>query len=545
MTTTRDWSSVQSSGRPGDYRPAGIAMFAGTTILGRSAVLYLWLVCCVAGPPALGAQQPDPDAFVYILNLGIRDNKIVFNGLRVGFAVGDGRIVLTAAHCVEDFGNSNHSLFEPLVISPYYGDIFEAHIADTDKRSDIALLRPGWDSHPGLRIDSGDRWKKVKRIVVAGYQPANPANGKNTKISRRISLKEEKVVRTDGKGRYAFQLGSVGYPGKGWSGSAFVLPETGEVVGILSNERYVRKFFFRKKHYIFGCDPEAIHKMFLRNEIPVSVFSSPIARRDGAAQFDAILRLFDSLLADDKEKSYEIAKELCSRRPESYVMHVVAAWILGEPSDEEYYRKALKLASHRAFPRAAYGNFLLNRGRPEEALRQLQNAVAADPNHIFAQAGRVAALMQIDPAEAEEQARELTRKWPSNAAFWFELSRALRKQRKYKQELPILRKAMALPHPEHLRHLYQRHLADSLTHNKYDSEAEQTYKAVLKDHPCARCWSAYTSLLIRMGAQRAEDAKRALAKAEVMNKDNDIPKATIRDYETAIRKMTESPLSSR
>ncbi len=520
-------------------------MFARTTIPRRSALLYLWLICFVASPVSLGAQQPDPDAFVYILNLGIRDNKIVFNGLRVGFAVGDGRTILTAAHCLEDFGNGNHSLFKPLAISRHYGDIVEAQIVDTEGQDDIALLKPDWESHPGLRIDAGNRWKKAKRIVIAGYQPTNPAKGKNTKISRRISLKDEKVVRANGKGRHAFQLGSVAYPGKGWSGSAFLLPKTGEVVGILSNERYVRKFFFRKKHYIFGCNPEAIHKMFLRNEIPISVFSSPIARRDGAGQFDSILRLFDSVVIGDKEKSCEIAKELCSTRPESYVMHVVAAWMLGEPSDEECYRKAIELADHRTLPYAAYGNCLLNRGKPEEALREFQNAIAIDPNHIFAQTGRILALTRTDPAEAEEQGRELTRKWPANAAFWFELSRALRKQRKHKQELPILRKAIELPHPDHLRHLYQRHLADSLSHNKYYFEAEQTYKTLLEDHPCARCWSAYTSLLTRLGPKRAEDARKALANVKAMNKSNDVPNATIRACEAAIRKMTESPISSR
>jgi tetratricopeptide (TPR) repeat protein len=519
-------------------------MFARTGIFKRSAVLYIWLVCCVAGPTAIGAQQPDPDAFVYILNLGIRDNKIVYNGLRVGFAVGDGRMILTAAHCVEDFGNGNHSLFRPLVISPYYGDIFEAQITDIDKQDDIALLKPTWDSHPGLRIDSSDRWKDARRIIIAGYEPAIGAKGKNTRISRRVSLKEEKVIRANGKGRYAFQLGTIKYPGKGWSGSAFVLPQTGEVVGILSNERYVRKFFL-KRHYIFGCNPEAIRKMFRRNDLALSVFSGPISRRDGKDQFNSILRLFDSVLVDDKEESYEIVTELCRTHPDSYVMHIVAAWLLEDPLDEAYYRRAVELAANRALPYAAYGSYLLNHDRPERALLQFQNAVAVDPNHIFAQTGRIVALTRTDPAEAEEQARELTRKWPSNAAFWFDLSRALRMQRKYAGELPIIRKAVELPHPEHLRHLYRRHLADSLANNKQYSEAERAYRALLQNHRCARCWSAYTSLLIRMGPERVEDARRALAKVKAMNNDNDIPKATIRDFETAIREMTESSISSR
>jgi len=79
--------------------------------------LFLWLVCCATGLCAIGAESPNRDAFVYILNIGIRDNKIVYNGLRVGFAVGDGRTILTAAHCVEDFENANHSL-KPRSSSP-------------------------------------------------------------------------------------------------------------------------------------------------------------------------------------------------------------------------------------------------------------------------------------------------------------------------------------------------------------------------------------------------------------------------------------------
>ncbi len=58
-----------------------------TSIARRSVVLCLWLAFCTASGPHLCAKTPDRDAFVYILNMGIRDNKIVYNGLRVAFAV--------------------------------------------------------------------------------------------------------------------------------------------------------------------------------------------------------------------------------------------------------------------------------------------------------------------------------------------------------------------------------------------------------------------------------------------------------------------------
>ncbi len=510
-----------------------------TSIARRFVVLCLWLACCVLGPSCLAAKPPDRDAFVYILSLGIKDNKIVFNGLRVGFAVGDGRTILTAAHCVEDFENANRSLIQPLVISRYRGEIFEAEIVDANELHDVAILRPAWGSHPALTIETSSRWKKARKIAIAGYRPSDLAQGGKTKVSRRMSLQEETAVRTSGKGRHAIQLGSVGYPGKGWSGSAFVLPDTGSVVGVLSNERYVKRFF-RKKHYIFGCNAEALQNIFRRNSLAMIASEANLPAGSGTDDFDLILRLFDSILLEDTERSHRIVEELCHLRPDSYTRHIVAAWMLDSPRDQEYYTRAIELADDNPFPHAIYGSYLLNHAQPKKALPHFRSTIAHDPNHIFAHTGRIVALTQTNPREAEKQARKLTTKWPSNGGFWFELSRTLRKQRKYEQELPIVRKAVELPHPKRLEHLYQRHLADSLMRNEEYSQAEEAYKIVLEEHPCARCWSAYTMLLVGMGAERAEDARQALENVKTMNRENDVPQKAIRDHEAAIRKMTES-----
>ena len=155
------------------------------SIAKRSLVLCLSLAFCTTGPSPICAQGPDRDAFVYIMNMGIRDNKIVYKGLRVGFAVGDGRTILTAAHCVEAFENANHSLLQPLVISRFHGGIFEAEIVDIDEQNDIAILKPAWNSHPGLKIETTYRWKQARKIAIAGYRPSG------TKVSRQMALQEE------------------------------------------------------------------------------------------------------------------------------------------------------------------------------------------------------------------------------------------------------------------------------------------------------------------------------------------------------------------
>jgi len=61
---------------------------------------------------------------------------------RVGFAIGDGTLILTAAHCVSDLDDKGSQAVSPetFVISPYYGDVFEFKILAVDKEG-----RPG---HP-------------------------------------------------------------------------------------------------------------------------------------------------------------------------------------------------------------------------------------------------------------------------------------------------------------------------------------------------------------------------------------------------------------
>ena len=140
-----------------------------------------------------GTAAIDPNAFVYILNMGISPgdglqyNAFQYKGLRNGFTVGNGQYIVTVAHCLEDFENSNQTLHQPLVISPYYGDIFEAEIVAVDEKSDIAILKPVWDVHPALELETGEKWKKSKTIKIVGYPPIDKERGGNgTLISRQI-----------------------------------------------------------------------------------------------------------------------------------------------------------------------------------------------------------------------------------------------------------------------------------------------------------------------------------------------------------------------
>jgi hypothetical protein len=78
------------------------------TSLKRTVLFGLIVVFLFGGfTPLQAASKPtagniNPDAFVYILNMGIEGTMLHYRGLQNGFVVGDGHYVLTAAHCVDD-----------------------------------------------------------------------------------------------------------------------------------------------------------------------------------------------------------------------------------------------------------------------------------------------------------------------------------------------------------------------------------------------------------------------------------------------------------
>lgn len=484
------------------------------------------------------------DAFVYILNIGIEagtQNSLQYRGLRNGFAVGNGQYVLTAAHCVEDFENTYQILRQPLVLSPYYGDVFEARIVAVDKENDVAILKPAWDIHPALELET--QQKTNRTITIAGYPPVSKERGGDGNHCSR-SIRLETVTRVHINGRTDISVGPVKYAGEGWSGSALIVPETGRVAGITciktsgtkSRELWGFKLpLSRSDYYISGCDSDAIRSLFKENKIPFET-SPPlwpeISRR---GEFDKILNALDVLDPDKEKQISNTFEHLLKEMPGSFFTCVVPGLILGPVDCKPSFQKAIGMAPQSTFVRAAYGNKLLNQSKPKEAAAQFQLVAEQDPNHVFAHHGRLTALTQTDPNAAELLGKELTERWPLNAAFWFEYSKALRASDKRSEELPLIQKAIELS--ETVPYLYRRYLADSLTANNRYEEAEQTYEELLKTHECERCWRAYTLLLLEMGPQKGEQARHAIAKARSFSQD---PNEYL-DYERKLEKMLLDP----
>lgn len=518
------------------------------------ALVIVFLLCPNTATWAVSDSDTakiDPNAFVYILNMGFEGNMLHFAGLRNGFAVGNGQYILTAAHCVADFESTNEVLRQPLVISPYYGDIFEAEIVAIDDVNDIAILKPTWNTHPALELEIGDKWKNSKRMTITGYPPIDKNRGGNGRIySQKIQFEKVPLVSSNGDAQQAIRMGPVKYVGEGWSGSALIVPETGRVVGATCiknpitkslNVFGVLKIPFSSKSYIAGCDLMAINSLFEKHHLSYGTAETSFPDLNPKNLFEQILAVFDVFKTGNKQKVEAALIDLCDDLPNSYIVNTLAGPAFGDPNNLSHFENAIKIAPKSSFVHAAYGNYLLACNLPKKAAEQFQIVTERDPNHIFACHGLLSALVKTDPNVAELLGQELTQRWPDNAGFCFEYSKALRAKNKRKEELPVIQKAIELCGEGETPFQYQWYLADSLKANKQYEAAEQAYQKLLKMHECEHCWWAYTSLLLDMGPDKIKQAKKACDKTMTFIHDLNQASEKQRFYDAAIEKMLSDP----
>lgn len=521
-----------------------------TILLGFATIFLFCNFLPVRADSKANTQKINPDAFVYILNMGIGGNTLQYRGLRNGFAVGSGQYILTAAHCVADFENTSEVLRQPMVISPYYGDIFEAEIVAVDDVNDIAILKPTWNTHPALELETSENWKNSKEITIAGYPPITKklgGNGENN--SQEIKNETVTLVNSNGQTNETVTLGPVKHIGEGWSGSAFIVPETGRVAGITCIRKPMtksRQFFgglfkipFAKINYITGCNSNSINSLFQKCQLSYGKAETTFPDLDRRYRFKQILSTLDTFKPDNGKKIAASIQHLYDELPSSYIVHFLTGTAIGDPNKLHSFEKAVEMGLESNFVHAAYGNYLLSKKKHKKAAEQFQIVTERDPNHIFACHGLLSALVKTDPNAAEAMGKELTERWPENAGFWFEYSKALRAKNKRKEELAIIQKAIEMS--KDVPYQYQRYLADSLASNKRYEEAQQAYKKLLKTHECEHCWWAYTSLLLDMGPDKIEQAKKACDKTMTFIHDPNHVSEKQRIYETAIEKMLSDP----
>lgn len=473
----------------------------------------------------------DPRAVVILPYLGLAQDRRTYRGNRVGVAFGDGSLLATAAHCVDDFAEANRQtiLAKPLVFSPYYGDVFEAEIVGVDKASDLAILRVPWDGHPALPMANEQELAQAREMWVAGYPPPDKDGGRGV-ASRAAWAERLPVLQVHGSEQGdQVVLGGARFIGPGWSGSPMIVPESARLAGVFSRKDDVQVDDLVVLQNRMGGSVRAIHKLMnahgLRRTHPPASWRT---QEDAAQAFSAALSWLDSQAGRTPQEGVAAAEAFRQQRPHSAWAHLFlalssAAVFSGNPTNssaavvaEQHYGDAVRLAPESLLIRATYGAHLEQRGRAEEALAELATAARIDPICSFVQALRLKILADLRPTEAEALGRELVHEAPENAAYWFHYAGALRKLAQNDEALRAARTAVRLASKEQF--WYHGRLADLLSKSGRLEEAEASYRALLENRPESPVfWSWYAQFLAEQQPQRTSDLRRALEQCESLN----------------------------
>jgi len=475
----------------------------------------------------------DPNALVLIAHIDHRQHETLISWPRVAFAVGDGTIILTAEHCVDRPPGWTGLPMSPeiVVISPYYGDIYQCKILAVEEETDLAILEAPWPIHPALAVAGREELKAAGQVTIFS-RPIRKSK-KPHQLGRQIRTATFVIDRIKiTKPIVGMRLKGTGPVRRGWSGSAMVLPESAKVTGVISALTGIKLGLPTLFSVIFvfdtvGGNIESIWELLRQNELEFvakSYYPSPFRPvTDAQPAFSCIMDYFENLLKNDSVESVEIAGKLAILRPESSYVHLILA--IGadkqahQPDSrpqaflalaESSYQKALQLAPNNAFIHAAYGNFLMNRNRKQQAMTQTESALAIDPNNNLAAINRLILLTQIEPEKAEKYAGHLIDKDPNNPDYWFYYATALSKFGKYEQALKAAQNAVEL----NPKGNYYGGLADIMVELGQLDKAERYYKKMLKNCGCQQCWFNYANFLYKHRPKKLNKAEKALNKAE-------------------------------
>ncbi len=477
----------------------------------------------------------DPNAIVVLAYLGRYQHGATMLWPRVAFAIGDGTLILTAAHCVYGFTDPRQQAVSPdiVVVSPYYGDVFDFEVLAVDKEADLAILKASWPAHPALSLGSQDELKDAKKIIIAS-RPCTPRGGLAEtpwNLTRQIRA-EELPVRAprDEKPCRAIALKGTRYAVKGWSGSALVLPRTGKVVGVLTGGVLAsltkvgdNKTVRRKDAE--GCGISSIQKLLKQHNLQSRAGACPVQLpciADANQGFALAIDYVECLLNKDLTGALDIAKRLVAMRPQSVQARLFLAFsaydayaLISSTEQlrslaESSFKQALALQPENACAHAGYSSFLLEQKRYEQALAEAETALAIDPNNELALANRVCILTATDPNKAEKLAHQLVKKDPNNPHWWYWYYGALAKLGQREKALEAARTAVEL-NPDGL---YQGGLADALVKLHRIDDAESYYKQMTQRCGCQLCWYKYADFLVGYRPERLGEAEKALDEAE-------------------------------
>ena len=522
-----------------------LALITFIVIAGSFALPSHFIEKSAANEQQIKQKTPvfDPRAIVVLGYLDWRQSAYgAIKWPRVAFAIGDGTLLLTAAHCVDDFQITPDEpiSIDTVAISPYYGDVYDFKIAAIDKKADLAILKASWPTHPALALASEEEIVAAKKILVVSRpsveqkQPYRLGREPRNQLLPIFRIDEQNFAE-------AIRLKGTGQIGPGWSGSPMLIPKTGKIAGVTGRVKLARYkllglFTLSSRMDAYGCSVRSIQALINKHNLESAALATPAELEDipdSEHNFNLAMDFFEALLNKRGSESFQIAKELSQRHPDSVQAHLLLALSATikakdpNSSESEFlnlaetsYKKALQLEPNNAHAHAIYGNFLRRTGQKDEALEQCNASLAIDPNNRMALINK---LTLIEPAELKDTAERLIGIEPNNPLFWFHYSSSLRRLNENEKALETAQKAVALDP----NGLFYGCLADALTRLDRLDEAEPYYKLMTEKCGCQRCWYRYANFLLRNRPNKLGEAGKALEKAESMSRTRRVSKENI------------------
>ena len=474
-----------------------------------------------------------PQALVVVAYMAKQQEGLILKYPRIGFAIGDGSLVLTAAHCVDDFNEPGKKATsrDTVLISPYYGDVYDFKVIAIDHEADVAVLKPAWHTHPALRLGILDDLSGARQLMVAGRSP------NDNDFFEKPEGKAERPYRFEQRARGellpmasfddsvpnpVIRLRGSRYVMPGWSGSAMILPESGSAVGVTTRIHQARKGKKWHQRDALGASLHSIERLLRENDLLGQARASgPVLDEIGDANqvFSLGLKYIESGWNKDWQEAVHIARNLVAHRPQSPMAHQLLAYagssrfyLKNDANDlaefEASYQRSVSLAPDSARFHTTYGNFLYVQKRYDEALPVIEKALSLDPDNELALIDQLDILSKTDVDAAPWVGQTLVAKDPNNPHYWFHYSRALVAAKQHDKALQAAEKAVAL-NPEGL---YRGHLAMAQERIGKLEQAEFNYRQMTETCACQQCWFHYTLFLVGRHAtdpnklQSAEEA---------------------------------------
>ena len=443
----------------------------------------------------------------------------------VAFAVGDGTLLLTAAHCVTDLEESVCLTLtdstDIVAISPYYGGIYRVETAAIDRKADIAILRAPWSAHPALALASDEELTAATEMVIFSRPQAK-------QIGMEIDTERLPLLRAiGGLPNQAIQLKGTQKVARGWSGSPLVLPDSGAVAGIATRLRTqqvpVLHFWKKTRKDALGCTVNSIGALLAEHGLDAVASRSPGDLEpipDAERCFHLTMDCFTAFHEREFENAIALAEKLGRFRDDSVQAHLLAAYAAvahaGEPNvprrhfleqAESNLLAAIEVDPNNAHAHAILANFLVTRGQDSRAMAQAEAALALDPNDRLAQTDRLR-LLPYD--EARDEGERLLQHDRNDPYCWFYYSLALLHLNEPNEALEAAQHAVDLDP----NGLFYDPMADALEMLDRLDEAEGYYKLMTEQCACQRCWYKYAQFLVEHRPDKLDTARQALDNAQ-------------------------------